>query len=266
MMKNNQEKDLCFLPRITYFIHRHCTPEWHLPKEQLDFHDLTFIVSGKGEYRVDDVAYPVTGGDLIYIKPGSLREASTSTKDPMQLFAFNMHLIGSDFQPTTLPLPALSHLSYDPKIDHLLERIKQYFALREPIMKMQTTALLMEVFTQVLLNTGNVQGAGSDPRVHAAAAYVMENISRHISAAEIGKAVGVHPGYLNKLTMKHTGKTVSRFITSIRVNLAEDAIVYEGLTVSQAASRFGFSDIYHFSKVFKKYKGYPPSTSKILLR
>jgi AraC-like DNA-binding protein len=35
--------------------------------------------------------------------------------------------------------------------------------------------------------------------------------------------------------------------------------------VSEAARRFGFSDIYHFSKVFKKTKGYPPSTAKTLL-
>ncbi len=265
-MKKNQENDICFLPQITHFVHRHCTPDWHIHRSIIDFHDFTFIVSGKGEYIVDETAYPVTGGDLVYIKPGSLREATTSSGQPMQIYSFNMHLLGPDFKPTTLPLPTVSKLDYDPKIDHLLERLKQYFALREPICKMQTTALLMEVFTQVFLNVGLVQGSGSDPRVHAAAAYVMENISRHISAAEIGQAVGVHPGYLNKLTMKHTGNTVSRFITNIRVNLAEDAIVYEGLSVSQAASRFGFSDIYHFSKVFKKYKGYPPSTSKILLR
>ncbi|MDI9521360.1 MAG: AraC family transcriptional regulator [Bacillota bacterium] len=264
--KINREADICFLPQITYFVHRQCTSECHLPRTQIDFHDLAFIISGKGEYIVDDVPYPVTGGDLIYIKPGSFREASANASQPMQVYAFNMHLLGADFEPTFLPLPTLSKLDYDPKINHLLERIKQYFALRESICKMQTTALLMEIFTQVLMNVGLIQGSGSDPRVHAAAAYVMENISRHISAAEIGKAVGVHPGYLNKLTMKHTGKTVSRFITSIRVNLAEDAIVYEGISVSQAAIRFGFSDIYHFSKVFKKYKGYPPSTSKILLR
>ena len=60
--------------------------------------------------------------------------------------------------------------------------------------------------------------------------------------------------------------TASRFVTSIRVNMAEDAIIYEGISIGEAARRFGFSDIYHFSKVFKKFKGYTPSTVKMLKR
>lgn len=264
-MKEPME-DMFFLPKISYFVHRICTPEWVIARQLIDFHDLTYVAAGQGEYIIDDVAHPVSQGDLIYIKPGTWREASTSASQPMQLYAFNMFLQDMSCQPTTLPLPLISKLDKDVKLDHLLERIKQFFALREPTSTMLTTALLMELLCHVFLNTGLVQGAGSDPRVQKAAAYVTENISRHISATEIGQAVGVHPGYLNKLTTKHTGKTVSRFITSIRVNMAEDAIVYEGISVSEAAARFGFSDIYHFSKVFKKNKGYPPSTAKTLLR
>lgn len=259
-------EDMFFIPQISYFVNRVCTPDWVIERQLIDFHDFTFVLDGEGEYVVDDVVYPVSKGDLIYISPGKWREARTSIEHPMTLHAFNMFLYDEDFKPTVMPLPIVSKLEYDPKIDHLLERIKQYNALREATSRMQAAALLMEVFSQVLVNTGIVQGTGSDPRVQKAAAYVTENISRHISAAEIGNAVGIHPGYLNKLTVKHTGKTVSRFITNIRVNMAEDALVYEGISVSEAASRFGFSDIYHFSKVFKKSKGYPPSTAKTLLR
>ena len=257
--------DVFFLPQIGYFVNRTCTPEWIIERQKIDFHDLTFVISGKGEYIINDVSYPVTQGDMIYVKSGSWREANTSAAQTMVLYAFNMQLFDQYFAPATLPFEVLTKLEPDPKIDHLLERIRQLYTLREATSVMQTTAVFMELIAQVLVNTGMVKGASSDPRVQKAAAYVMENINRHISATEIGQAVGVHPGYLNKLTTKHTGKTVSRFITSIRVNMAEDAIVYEGISVSEAARRFGFSDIYHFSKVFKKTKGYPPSTAKTLL-
>ncbi|NLX83625.1 MAG: AraC family transcriptional regulator [Clostridiales bacterium] len=258
--------ELFFIPQIIYYVNRVCTPDWVIERQNIDFHDFTFVLSGEGEYIVDDVVYPVTKGDLVYIPPGKWREANTSIENPLELYAFNMFLFDKEFKPATLPLPVISKLEYDPKVDHLLERIRQYNALREATSNMQATAQLMDIFSQVLVNLGVVQGTGSDPRVQKAAAYVTENISRHISAAEIGAAVGIHPGYLNKLTVKHTGKTVSRFITNIRVNMAEEALVYEGISVSAAASRFGFSDIYHFSKVFKKNKGYPPSTAKTLLR
>ncbi len=242
-------EQIYFVPNIHYFVKRICTPSWVINRQLIDFHDLTYVIGGKGEYIIDGVSCPVCEGDLLYIPPGVWREAKTDEKDPMRLYAFNFLLFDAD----------------DAKLEHLLLRIRQIYALREPTCQMQAAALFLEMISHLLILTGLIQGTGSDPRVHKAAAYVTENISRHISAGEIGAAVGLHPGYLNKLTMKHTGKTVSRFITNIRVNMAEDAIAFEGITVSEAAEHFGFSDIYHFSKVFKKYKGYPPSAAKTLL-
>ncbi len=258
-------EQIYLIPNIHYFVNRNCTPSWVINRQLIDFHDLTFVMGGKGEYTIDGVPYQVSEGDLLYIPPGFWREAKTDENDPMRLYAFNMLLFTADFKPAKLPLPLQCRIGHDAKLEHLLLRIKQIYALREATCQMQAAALFMEMISHLLILTGLIQGSGSDPRVQKAAAFVTENISRHISAAEIGAAVGLHPGYLNKLTMKHTGKTVSRFITSIRVNMAEDAIAFEGITVSEAAEHFGFSDIYHFSKVFKKYKGYPPSAAKTLL-
>ena len=254
-----------FVPRIHYFVDRVCTTAWVIDRQLIDFHDLTYVAQGKGEYVLGGVPYCVSEGDLIYIPPGILREAKTDPKDPMHLFAFNMLIYDADFRPAKLPFPLHCHIGADAKTEQLMLRIKQVFALREATCQMQSSALFMELVSHLLLIAGFVRGSGSDPRVQKAAAYVMENISRRISSAEIGRAAGVHPGYLNKLTVESTGKSVSRFVTSIRVNMAEDALAFEGICVREAAERFGFSDIFHFSKVFKKYKGYPPSAAKNII-
>jgi hypothetical protein len=39
-------------------------------------------------------------------------------------------------------------------------------------------------------------------------------------------------------------------------------IHHENITVNEAALRCGFGDIYYFSRIFKKIKGYPPSHVK----
>ncbi len=253
------------IPSIQYFVKRVCTPSWVIKRQRIDFHDLTYIVAGKGEYLLNGVAYPVGEGDLLYIPPDTLREASTDETSPMRLFAFNMQLVDQEFKPAVLPLPLLTHIGRDAKLEHLFLRVQQAFALRESCCQMQATALLMEIICRLLDLCGIIHGTSGDPRVQKAAAYVTENIGRYISAGEIGKAVNLHPGYFNKLTLRHTGMTASRFVNNIRVNMAEDALAYEGISVGEAAKRFGFSDIYHFSKVFKKYKGYPPSLAKSLL-
>lgn len=258
--------EVYYLPRIEDFTQWACMPEWALAPGQSDEHGLTFVLEGQGEYVVDGVRYPVNQGDLVYIQPHRLRAAGTNPTRPMTLCSFSLQLFDRDFRPAILPLHPVTHLSPDARVSHLLERIRQSDILREPTGRMQATALLMELLARVMQNAGLVESTGSDPRIKRAAAFVMENVSRHLSVGEIGQAVGVHPGYLNKLTTRDTGKTVSRFVSDIRVNMAEEAMMSEGISVSEAALRFGFSDVYHFSKVFKRVKGYPPSTAKTLLR
>lgn len=254
------------VPLIDCYLYRICPPDWSYPRKKSVYQYLVFITSGRGEFVVDGVRHPVTKGQLVNIKLGAQLEAMTEPADPLRYHMFGTRLYDNGFEPVELPLPTVSTLPEDPRITHLLERVRETYSLRETTCHMQMTALLMEIISQVMLRLGLVKGISGEPRVEKSAAYVVENVHRRISAAELGKAAGIHPGYLNKLTMRFTGKTVSQFITSIRVNMAEDAIVDENLTVSEAAARHGFSDIYHFSKVFKKYKGYPPSTAKTKLR
>ena len=255
-----------FYPAIEYFVHRICIPGWVIKKQLIDFYDLTYVQGGRGEYRLDGTAYPVSSGDFLCIPPGVWREARTDTDEPLRLFAFNLTLFDSQFEPARLPLPLVSRLGTDAKLEYLLMKAKQVWALREQTCQMRTSALVQEILCRVLLIAGIVRGTGGDPRVQKAANYVMEHIHEGISAWELGDAIGLHPGYLNKLIRRHTGMTLSRFVTNIRVNLAEDALSEQLITVTQAAERFGFSDIFHFSKVFRQFKGYPPSQARTLAR
>ena len=60
---------------------------------KLSFHDLSFIVDGKGSYFVNDREYKVKAGDTIYIPPGSIREAYSSQSEPLHTYAFNFYLL-----------------------------------------------------------------------------------------------------------------------------------------------------------------------------
>ncbi len=255
-----------FFPAIAYFVHRICTPGWVIKKQLIDFYDLTYVQGGRGEYCLDGTVYPVSSGDFLCIPPGVWREARTDADEPLRLFAFNLTLFDSKFEPARLPLPLVSRLGTDAKLEYLLMKAKQVWALREQTCQMRTSALMQEILCRVLLIAGVVRGTGGDPRVQKAANYVMEHIHEGISAWDLGDAIGLHPGYLNKLIRRHTGMTLSHFVTNIRVNLAEDALSEQLITVTQAAERFGFSDIFHFSKVFRQFKGYPPSQARTFAR
>jgi YesN/AraC family two-component response regulator len=98
-----------------------------------------------------------------------------------------------------------------------------------------------------------------DPRIQKIKEYIHENYTAQVPVDDLAGLTGLNPVYLGSLFKKHNDCSIKEYINRVRVNVSEDLLSAGGYTVSEAAQRCGFNDIFYFSKVFKKYKGYPPS-------
>ncbi|MDA3866677.1 MAG: helix-turn-helix transcriptional regulator [Salinivirgaceae bacterium] len=56
-----------------------------------------------------------------------------------------------------------------------------------------------------------------------------------------------------------TNQTVNEFIFAVRVNEAAQILTTQNKTISEVAYEVGFRDPAHFSKIFSKHFGMPPS-------
>lgn len=251
-----------YMPEITFFVHRVCTPSWEIIPQLIDFQDLTYVYAGQGQYLVDGVQYDVRPGDLLSIPSHCWREASTNSDDPLRLYAFNYRLYNHQLQQVPLDLPILTHLGIHKSLLYSLATMERVWALKEPTYHLMAASVFLEVLNQIMLAVRVEKSSYGDARVQQVADYVLAHLSRQIHTQELAELVSLHPVYLNSLVQKHTGVSLRSFINRIRVNVAEDAIAHEKLSVNEAAVRCGFSDIFYFSKMFKKIKGYPPSHVK----
>lgn len=59
----------------------------------------------------------------------------------------------------------------------------------------------------------------------------------------------------NDIFKNHYGITPNKYLTNLRIEHAKKLLMMNELTVSDVAMHCGFSDIYYFSKVFKKETG-----------
>lgn len=91
-------------------------------------------------------------------------------------------------------------------------------------------------------------------------AYLMENYTQADlgDTYKIAKQFNTSTRTLNRLFVKTFGLTVSKFIVKLRMARAMELLKQPGLTVGQIALTVGYKNIFHFSKVFKIYYGYPP--------
>lgn len=81
------------------------------------------------------------------------------------------------------------------------------------------------------------------------------------SLSYLAVTVGLSESYISKVLKKETGMSFNEYLTSIRINKANEILLGEGklTTINEVASRVGYSNQHYFSQVFKKHTGKSPS-------
>ena len=76
----------------------------------------------------------------------------------------------------------------------------------------------------------------------------------------IADACGVSECYFRRLFQEYSGEGPMRFRQRMRIERAKQLLLSdERYTISEVAQELGFSDVYHFSKTFKKFCGQSPT-------
>jgi AraC-like DNA-binding protein len=78
------------------------------------------------------------------------------------------------------------------------------------------------------------------------------------SVSELAELTHLDPAYLSRLFDRFVGESPHEMLTRLKMNEAAAHLMGGQYAVKEVAARVGFSDPYHFSRVFKKYHGIPP--------
>lgn len=99
---------------------------------------------------------------------------------------------------------------------------------------------------------------GFSATVQKAITHIDSDISSNITTSILAERQNVSASYLSSVFKKETGKTITEYINTRRVELAKDLLKKTNLQVQTIAQHCGVMDMNYFSKVFKKYTGKTP--------
>lgn len=88
--------------------------------------------------------------------------------------------------------------------------------------------------------------------------YIYNHLHEPIHMKNLAIQVKLNESYLSTLSKKETGKTVSEYIFSKRMEAAENMLKFSDYSYAEISTILAFSSQSHFIRVFKKQTGYTP--------
>lgn len=95
--------------------------------------------------------------------------------------------------------------------------------------------------------------------VRAMLAFIRQNYVSSFTAAEIEKVCGLSYKYAGTLFKEVTGRTIKEYQYMLRLELAEKYLRETDIQIGEIARQTGFSDVFYFSRIFRREKGCTPS-------
>lgn len=247
-------------------IHIQVYPGWKSKVQNNDDLNLLYVCDGEGCYHMQDgTNIPLHQGVLVFISHGVGHYASTNLEDPVRIAGLRFGIYDHNGNNVTKSkAPAFYH-TISPKDQNsffdLTWRIHQLFHKRkDPVsITMCSTMVyqLMFYFYEWLWDERKEKEI--DKKLERVRQILEKNPFKKVSIALLAKETRISIRYLQKGFKEAYGFSPKEYHMNIKMNMALTLLIQEGLSATETAEKIGYSDLFIFSKQFKKHFGYSPT-------
>lgn len=244
-----------------------------------DYLEIAFMMSGTGKYRIDGGVYDVGEGDLIIFNPGTKHQGLvTDTANAMtEFFVGAADIRFKNMSANMLPLPEEGPIIHtEGELRQKLFKIcasmeaentvcwqGRYFMMKAYLMQMILLIVRQQMQPMEVKTGCAFESVNKKYVVEQIVNYFEDHYAEKISLDQIAENMYLSPFYISRIFKSETGDTPIRHLINIRLEKAKE-LLQDGFagSIQEVAVRVGYDDAYHFSKLFKKRYGMPPSQAK----
>lgn len=241
-----------------------------------DAPELLIVLSGDMAVWIAGSTLKLTAGDIVCVRPRTPHRTVITQKDNPAIVFFTSF---SDFhfkgmEPNCLEFPDnspilhtdgivrqdLTNLCFRMISERYNNQVGQYF-----MQKAYLTQLLMTIIRQIIAPPAQSCSPVTFETHHKT--YVVSEIRQYLSIhyAEkisldlIARNMYLSSAYISKIFKEETGETPINYLIKLRLERARIQLESDTQqSIKVISSSVGYEDVYHFSKLFKKYYGVSP--------
>ena len=238
---------------------------------------LFYILSGDGEIIIENQHYALRKDSLFYCRAGS--EYNIISEGGLSIITFNFDLSQKFNEKAEIMIPQspdknikiFSETVLDSNVlnSHIFlgDASQFYSQIRIAFYEFNSQRILFQemsgaILKEILIRLHRIDASGTDTARDAVSEvirYIDSNYQKEITNKELASMVGYHEYHLNRLFLKHTGRSMHNYILNIRISEAKRLILNTDLSCNVISENVGFKNYTYFSSYFKKEFGISPT-------
>lgn len=257
---------------------------WVMPERRLLDYLLIYVQEGECRFRVDEQIYRMGRGEFCLIQPNSFNklEGLTNTVTPFAHFDIFYNPRREESFATMAgqtQLSAYAHL-LQPRLDALMGveipvrltpkhdnkfrdtflKVVEQWQHNDPLMQLKAQAGMTDIISMIVEQYAppGPTAKASTTALNWVTSYLSLRLGEAVSVSDMAKRANLSVSRFNELFKAQYGMTPHRYLLDMRVNHACELLRETPLSQETIADYCGFSDIHHFSKMFRSRMGQSP--------
>lgn len=247
------------------------------PKHQHRNYQVIFAQSGRYRCILNEKSLELQPRDLLIVKRSDWHEDIFTSR--LRYLAVNFDLAGGDQRRMgddilfSADVQPEQQIIRGPNNDiwRLLTRMQEESERNDHVVAHVENALLLQLFWWLVRSLPRDRLSPIFLQRSAAQAFserlrrlFEQHMSENLSAAAIAAKLGVSVRTLTKRCQEVAGRPPSRAFMHYKMEYAAHALRQSDMPIKEISHRLGFQNQYHFSRVFRRYLGAPPSSYREL--
>lgn len=239
-----------------------CDPDYGFARASFPFFVLEYVEAGRGSVRLDGVEHALRPGVVFAYSPTTRYEIRTEPQDPM--VKYFVALAGGEvrarLQRCGVAVGQVRQLAAHAEVTSVFEDLVRE-GQRSGALVQRICATLVELLLLKIEDTATMAPHAQEPAREAfqrCKALIDAAPERLLTLHEIASAAGVEASSVCRWFRRYQGTSPYQYLIRRKMNLAAEYLIENGGLVKEVAERVGFTDPYHFSRVFKSVHGVAP--------
>lgn len=234
--------------------------EWASSPHTHHFTELFYVVSGQGEFWVEDRRIPVQKNDMVIVNPHIEHTEKSKNSQPLEYIVFGVD--GLIFE---LGDQNYAFCTYSPEEKHHLnvpQIIMQELTLKHSGYEAVCRNILEVLIIFISRNEQFGFLAANDSQITrecaAAKRFLDSNYHQSITLDTLAQSA-----HMNKFHLSHTftrclGVSPIQYLINRRLQVARDLLTQTDQPIAQIAVSTGFTSQSYFSQIFRRFTGMSP--------